>query len=489
MVDNTFIEITKENFKEFSFYSDFLKKCNRQEFLKSQIPFYSAVKSFPRVLCYLASLIYNGEDRLKIAENIWEEHGQGEVTHFHTYTFNQFLISINGKNYEFFSNPKVESWISSWFDKNNVYDVAINLAAIEYLYALISSEILEYCKNNKIVQKHYMKHSVIDWDHGKDLLDLALKYTNKNHEDVIDDFTSMQREFINVYKSMVVITEKDIQRIAKEPISFYYLREDSNITTSMVNMMDNIVVIGSGGESVMNIINSNKHTDILVVDMNPNQLQLIKDKLDNNPNKNFNTGKFEEIFKLLRNRFSKIDLCNRFYKDELRYALDDIFTNDNLSKIFGEDAVKYTEKSFSDHFYKVFTTLYLQEYDLKNFMDIFYGCGFSFPFYKLPENNNFNNISYMEAKIIDDSLIDDIKKKYKNQNISVFDLSNIGDWIPKENLINILKKIYDTNRHTNVIIRKLLGDYCLKTIMEEIGFLVSIDEDVFYEETIIGIKK
>jgi len=67
--------ITLKNFELFSKYETFMSNSSQEEFSKSQIPFYHAVKAFPRILCYLASMIEDSETRLHIAENIWEEHG------------------------------------------------------------------------------------------------------------------------------------------------------------------------------------------------------------------------------------------------------------------------------------------------------------------------------------------------------------------------------------------------------------------------------
>lgn len=486
MKAESFINLTKTNFEEFFFYENFMKKSTNEEFLKSQIPFYNAVENFPRAICYLAYLIPNSFDRLKIAENIWEEHGQGDSNRFHTNTFSNFLKSIGNGNYTMFHNPKIDKWINSWFEEKSIYKLSLKLAAIEYMYALISQSIAEHCDRAAIFQDHYTKHSIIDWSHGYDLLQVALKYNTETEQETLYRFTQYQKEFINVYKSMVVMTQKDIEEISKEKIAFRFLRENSDITRSNVSLLNNVVIIGSGGESLLNICEEDKNLDILVIDMNPNQLHLINDKIKDYDKASVGTGKFEKIFEHLRNRFSFNSIDNRHIHDELKYALDDIFSRENLSGIFGEDAVKYTSKSFSDHFYNVFTSKHLTAFDEENFSNIFCNT----PFYGNYKSNVSNKVKFVNRKIDSKEIIDAIISHFSNDDIDVIDLSNIGDWIPLETLIDILKEIYNKMRpEGSLVIRRLLGDYSLVSILEDIGFYVSDRYDSFYEETVIGFKK
>lgn len=53
-------------------YQLFLKNATKEEYLRSQIPFFFAVQAFPRFLAKLASQIESSENRLLVVENLWE---------------------------------------------------------------------------------------------------------------------------------------------------------------------------------------------------------------------------------------------------------------------------------------------------------------------------------------------------------------------------------------------------------------------------------
>lgn len=63
-------------------------------FKKSQINFYSAVCYFPRPLFMLCARIDSYSKRLSILENIFDEHGNGDVKKSHGETYKQYLINL-----------------------------------------------------------------------------------------------------------------------------------------------------------------------------------------------------------------------------------------------------------------------------------------------------------------------------------------------------------------------------------------------------------
>lgn len=194
--------ITLKNFELFSKYETFMSNSSQEEFSKSQIPFYYAVKAFPRILCYLASMIEDSETRLHIAENIWEEHGNGVSSNFHINTFHNYLTSIAGLDYTLTNNPWIDQWVDNWFKETDVLSLACKLAAIEYLYAPISDSLSKHIDTLKLYneQSHYSKHAVLDWEHGREIFEVALKYDNsENKEQAFKLFSEAQKEFIGVF--------------------------------------------------------------------------------------------------------------------------------------------------------------------------------------------------------------------------------------------------------------------------------------------------
>ena len=60
---------------------------DKNDFVETQIQFYSAVDFFARPMAALVSKIPCPEQRLGILRNVWEEHGEGDRERFHKFTF------------------------------------------------------------------------------------------------------------------------------------------------------------------------------------------------------------------------------------------------------------------------------------------------------------------------------------------------------------------------------------------------------------------
>ena len=370
-----------------SIFHSFLSHATQQEFLKSQVPFFYAVEAFPRMLCKLAMSIEHSEQRLLVIENIWEEHGQGNQAQFHTQSYQTYLKSI-GWDGVLFTNPWVQSWIKQIFHlpQDAIY-LASYLSGIEYLYALMSQDIAQYVSGLDLVceQHHYAKHAVLDWNHGFELLSVALDIAQKNKEGLsLDDenkikeaFKKAQADFLEMYNHLRIPTQKEAHKIHQESISFYYIREDSNIERGVLeeiisqkndnNKNDNIAIlsIASGGEHLFEYLSHGINIAIDVIDINPNQIKLAQDKLEmllsDTRNKNqapifneHNVGKFEKMFQLLRSYFNEQEI-NQFRNncdtEKLKYVTEILFSNEYLNIVFGEEATKYTVLNFAKHFY------------------------------------------------------------------------------------------------------------------------------------------
>ena len=491
MVD--FKKITINNYKKFSFYEDFMKNSTQDEFVKSQIPFYHAVNNFPRALCYLGYLIKDSNIRLSIIENLYEEHGQGKSENFHINTYHKYLLSISN-GYKLLDNPWITEWINSWFSSSDAFHTALRLSAIEYLYAPISASISNHIDSLHIYsqQAHYKKHAILDWEHGKELLNVALSLKGTYTDDEIEKYFNIyQQEFLNVFKGMICLTSKEVKDISVEPIAFYYLREDSNITSNLPGK--NIIMICSGGEGVFNMLSKQGEKDLAIIDINEHQLNLFYDKmkllLSNQTPNEMNIGKFEKLFLSLRNRFSEQDLiamefANYINKDKLQFAINDIFSRTNLQIIFGDDAVIFTEKSFSEHFCKVFLEYNNSIFAKENKNNIFHGMKFSYPVLDMKDKRiNTIQCSIKKADFLS-------KIKFMNgKKADIIDLSNVGDWMPLTDFDVLLQECFKhLNPGGHIVLRKLLGNYDLDKMMKKY-FETQKYKDMFYEETIIGKKR
>lgn len=501
--------ITLNNFHYFGNYELFMRNSDQEEFSKSQIPFYHAVKAFPRILCYLASMIEDSETRLHIAENIWEEHGNGKPSKFHINSFHDYLTSIAGPDYVLTSNPWIDEWISNWFKETDVLSLSCKLAAIEYLYAPISASLAKHIETLNLhnEQSHYGKHAILDWEHGKELFEIALKYDNsENKEKAFDLFYEAQKEFIDVFNGMILSTKKDILDISKDRISFFYLREDASISIKALNHLPakehkNVITICSGGESIMEYFALDESVEVAAIDMNEWQYDLFIDKnkkmksIDNDTIDDLYQGKFERLFLSLRNRFSEKEqqhfiITGKINHVKLKFAIEDIFSRDNLSTIFTDNAVKYTKKDFAEHFFNVFIHDFKEgTFGKENIRNIL--AGVPFDYYSSRHLNLKNKKVFPIIEHINSGKVFDIINFNNGLNADIIDLSNIGDWIPHEELKDVILAAHKKLKNNGVIVmRKLLGDYNLKEMIESAGFKAynKYDTSHFYEETVVGYK-
>ncbi|HLX52546.1 MAG TPA: iron-containing redox enzyme family protein [Aquella sp.] len=215
---------TKNNGWHENSYKHFLRDATREDFLKTQIPFYHAVKVFPRALAKLAYCIEDSTTRLPVIENLWEEHGKGDISKFHLNTFQQFLYSLNW-NGEHATCPGVENWVNNLLSfQISASEYAAYLSGIEFAYAMISHDIA-----NKLVtlelngpQVHYDLHAALDWEHGGDLLKLAfILMDTQDHLDidrVKESFSQGQEDFLNLYSQMLIPYFDSFEQIMQQVV-------------------------------------------------------------------------------------------------------------------------------------------------------------------------------------------------------------------------------------------------------------------------------
>ena len=146
-------------------------------FKESQINFYSAVCYFSRPLFVLCSRMDSYSRRLSILENIFDEHGNGDINKAHGKTYKQYLINLGVKEQKIKKNEfhiSAKNFCSK-IDKvvrNDDLQKAIAMfGIIEDRYTLISSIISQTLLNNNWLDKsklaHYLIHKDIDVYHSE----------------------------------------------------------------------------------------------------------------------------------------------------------------------------------------------------------------------------------------------------------------------------------------------------------------------------------
>ena len=160
-------------------YFDLLKNNNMsfEIFKESQINFYRAVLNFSKPLFVLCSRIDNYADRLKILENIFDEHGNGNLYKTHGYTYKKYLTSLGldkksiSENFEHISTSNFFLKVNETVNNDKI-DIAIAMyGIIEDRYTEISSFIAKTILKNKWLDEkslvHYNMHEELDKYHAK----------------------------------------------------------------------------------------------------------------------------------------------------------------------------------------------------------------------------------------------------------------------------------------------------------------------------------
>ena len=80
--------------KNYYFSSLNNEELTLKEFQKSQLGFFDAVLSFTKPMFIISSKLDSYEHRLLILENIFDEHGNGDITKSHGKTFEEYLILL-----------------------------------------------------------------------------------------------------------------------------------------------------------------------------------------------------------------------------------------------------------------------------------------------------------------------------------------------------------------------------------------------------------
>jgi hypothetical protein len=466
-------------------YALFLQHCNRDELLRSQTPFYYAVEAFPLLLLKLASMIPDSDARYFIVENIWEEHGQGDSDKFHTKSFIRHLNSL-GFDGELYKNPFITTWIDALLATDCPKTLFHNLAAIEYIYAVISDSISDKLNGMTLLSEpdHYQKHSEIDWTHGEEIL-ISMSKCGIEFDATL--FIQAQHDFITLFGQMSLPTMSEVDLLMKrEPVSFVYARESTNVIDQVlasINADDLAVLcICSGGENPIHYAKNTKVSHVSAFDLSLGQLQVCRDKI----NRDFDhstPGSFEFLFERVRRYFTGEDGKNNILiayeanPDLLAWVIGNTFTDSILSSIFTDEAVKYTKASFSDHFTRVYFGM-CEDAKRAN-----------------PHPNTLNVLLNVpvDAEVGNGVLVADkvslfhlnASQALSRGSYDVIDLSNIGDWMPIVEFKALLTSARQALKpNGSIVLRKLLGDYCLSSI----GFIDVTplhDNTGFYTQTVV----
>lgn len=308
-------------------------------------------------------------------------------------------------------------------------------------------------------------------------------------------------------------------------IMFSQVREDPAIELYCLNKLNNpnVLLVGSGGCTVLSLIANGNVNSIDIIDLNICQLYLIQLKIqliitlqDLNQILNFFEGKltkqeYDQLFNSLnleedcRNYFiSQMNLIYQginqtgvyelLFKEliDSNYNYEKVFSNENLIHKFGINAVKYSTKiPFSEHFKQIMTK-YQNNYTINN--NYFYhqmvnnsynsSC---LPHYLQNINGLIKNLQNVQINYIHADYRDYIK--YCNKTYDLIQTSNLTDWMSEDQINQLLSDISNKLNHKNyIILRKFNGDYDLNQLASQyfkINNDIQHDTSEFYNEVVV----
>ena len=171
------------------------KRFERDDFVATQAQFFFAVRYFSRPMSALAARIPTNRQRLEILRNVWEEHGEGSLSHSHRQTF-LFLLARLGVDLEAVEQvppwPEVDQFNTTLSAVCMLEDYRVGAAVmgiIEYMFSDISAWVGRGIVDNGWLSPerliHYRVHQELDVRHSQDFFDL-ISPDLETHRDLIE---------------------------------------------------------------------------------------------------------------------------------------------------------------------------------------------------------------------------------------------------------------------------------------------------------------
>ncbi len=448
-------------------------------FLRFQFHFYHFVRVFSKMLARAAADIEYTPQRLHLMENLMYEHGlPSGVPHVETYRqyLNCLAEHLGQRSFDEvdFSLPGngLQQIVADFEQLPAGHpDALLLLGGIEYVYAVISRDIVAFLERAApglaARQQHYAIHAELDWQHGWEFVDTYLTVAADAGRPV--DETQLCATLAQGGDHLVrhIVRLMAFESVPDKPLGFYYAREDSAVEAHLIAQrlaarpQLNILAVCGGGENHIRLANAfpDKRFAFRLFDINPNQLALAAAKLGGQTDHRFAPpeyhAKFEHLFAQLRR-----------YAD-LHHGCRTVFHRDNLIHYFGPQAVLGCRAAHSDplvfaeHFYRALSSR--------------------------PEHWNSRDITGQapaSARLQQDNLqllsqhLWDIAEQAVDappeDDYDLVMLSNVFDWLPADAIAAAWARIVRLCRRpdTLFVLRRLLSDYDVAATAEVAGLVV-----------------
>ncbi len=321
-----------------------------------------------------------------------------------------------------------------------------------------------------------------------------------------------------------------------------------------------LLLIASGGCTILSLLSLSEVAEIAAIDLNPAQIHLIElrrqallnlsieeqlkligaNKITSeserinlyqkiavklpNSTKNYwdarlsqiafginRVGKFEQLFRELSASFTENGF-NPLYKTEeaihnpqWRSIFEHVFERDKLARIFGEAAVNYSmDRSFGEHFADVFAYSLQKFVPEKNYFVTQVWCDSytneinGVPLYLQPQAQaSIRELGTDRLKLHQGVFVEKMLELGTLKTFDLIQFSNISDWMPPQDLDNMLREAVNLLKPGGALIgRRLNGDHHLASLMAAHIFvdenqcheLLESDHSFFYREVVVGWK-
>ena len=161
-----------------------LETTTVDNFIDSQKSFVYAVENWSKALITLLLKVPSYKERAVLIENLYDEHGSGNVENAHVITINKLVNNTSTKDhetYKFIEDFNIK--LNEFIDKHTWLESVALLGSIEYEYQILSFHIHIFLKKHLEEDKiyHYNEHEVLDIKHAQDLLDILKNYTQAEY--------------------------------------------------------------------------------------------------------------------------------------------------------------------------------------------------------------------------------------------------------------------------------------------------------------------
>ncbi|MEE3717996.1 DUF3419 family protein [Tumidithrix elongata RA019] len=224
-------------------------------------------------------------------------------------------------------------------------------------------------------------------------------------------------------------------------------------------------------------------------------------------------GRFEQLFRELAEKFAGIGIdplkepLAAIYYPQWRELFEQVFERSKLVQAFGEAAVNYSmDRSFGEHFADVFSQALQRFIPTENyFLTQVWGdrytthlTGEGVPLYlQASAQKDIRAFGAERLQLHQGAFVDRLQQLAAVEGFDLIQFSNISDWMPLDDLHQMLTDAVACLKPRGAIIgRRLNGDLNLAAIMvEHIAVdrglsqeLLGSDRSFFYREVVVGFR-